>query len=77
MTLKSDLNALAHELVKKARSAGEGTLLPKERVEIFKAASAWYLGVTKVDKKGTDDDPASPAETFDSLRKRLNGDMVQ
>ena len=66
MSLKSDLNSLAAELVKQARTTPD--LETKEKVDIFKAASAWYLGSVKVEKpKDTDED--SP--TFDTLRSRV------
>lgn len=72
MSLKSDLNSLAAELVKNART--DGNLETKEKVDIFKAASAWYLGSVKVEKpKDTDD--GSP--TFDSLKERLTRGAVQ
>ena len=77
-TLKADIDKLARALLADALNAKGGGLLPKERVEVFKAASAWHLGVTKTGKKSDeDDDGAALVETFDKLAKRLTRDSMQ
>ena len=52
-----------------AEDGGEGMGL-KEKIDIFKATSAWYLGLRKRPK---DDDEQESGETFAALRSRING----
>lgn len=68
MTLKEKLNQLAEALIDAAPSV-ETT---KEQVDIFKAASTWYLGLRKSEKG--DDGEDSAGGTFDELRQKINGE---
>lgn len=74
MTTPTKLERLADILLDAAcqspAEAGE-ELSTKEKVEIFKAVAAWYLGVRKA-KKGEPDDTDS-GETFAALQQRING----
>lgn len=73
MSLQKQLDAMAKGLIEKATTKttkeGEGMAL-KEQIEIFKATSAWYLGLRKR-SKGDDDEPLGG--TFEALRERING----
>jgi hypothetical protein len=74
MSLKDKLTQMAETLIDEAMAApveGKTALVAKERVDIFKATSMWYLGVQKMKDKDPDDEPG---ETFDAIRNRLNGD---
>lgn len=70
MTLEQKLNAMAEALVDEASHATTD-LVTKEKVDIFKATSAWYLGMRKAMKGVTDD--ADAEGTFSALRERVNG----
>lgn len=74
-TIQTKLNKLAEQLLDEAtrspKKGGEPALATKERVEIFKAASAWELGITKA-KKG-EDDPGGAESSFNAIRDRVNG----
>jgi hypothetical protein len=74
MSLKSDLNRLALKLVSDALAPMKNSdLTPKDRVDIFKAATQWQLGSIRAAKKEPDDD--LKAGTFESLRRDvLNGE---
>lgn len=45
-------------------------LTTKEKVEIFKAVSAWHLGVSKTKKGDADDDLSG---TFTEMKHKING----
>ena len=80
MNLKSQLDQLAEILLNAACVAAppaskpaDGTeeMTVKERVDIFKATAAYYLGVKKSRKGDPGDD--SLAGTFADLQQRING----
>lgn len=73
MSLQKQLDALAKSLVEKAMSPPANNTEPmalKEQIEIFKATSAYHLGLRKRPK---DDDEPEGGETFQALRHRING----
>lgn len=70
MSTREKLNALAESLLDAALAA-DSKMPTKERVEIFKPVSLWYLGVTK-GKKGDPEDLVVSG-TFDELRDKING----
>jgi hypothetical protein len=67
MTLEDQLNALAQSLVRDADTDMEMPV--KDKVDIFKAAATWYLGL----RKGQKQDDDAPGESFENLRNRING----
>jgi hypothetical protein len=70
MSIHKSLEALAQSLIDKA-NAPETKMEVKEQVDIFKATSAWYLGMRKAAKN----EPDEPGEggTFEDLREKVNG----
>lgn len=68
--IKDKLDALASSI---ATSASMDGVLPfPDKLDAFKALTAYYLGVTKVSKKKNDeDDPTEKGETFDGFRKSV------
>lgn len=73
MSLQKQIDALAKILVEKAMSPPAKDVEPmalKEQIEIFKATSAYHLGLRKRPK---DDDDREGGETFEALRHRING----
>ncbi len=73
MTIQQQLEALAESLIVEAMKpteAGGAAMPTKERVDIFKATSAWYLGVRKIGRPDSDDDTGG---TFAELQQRING----
>lgn len=74
MSVKRKLDTMAESLIDEAmKPAGEGVpaMTPKEKVDIFKAASAWYLGNRKASKGESDD--SETGETFADIQRRING----
>lgn len=73
MTIKrvvhDKIQQLAEALLDSALDTAK-TMTAKERVEIFKPVSLWYLGTQKA-KKGDSDEP-DDSGTFDDMRARLN-----
>lgn len=73
MSLQKQLDDMAKGLIDEATSKpaeGAQAMGLKERIDIFKAASGWYLGLRKRPK---DDDDHEGGETFQALRSRING----
>lgn len=73
MSLQKQLDAMAKGLIEKATKPpeqGAEAMGLKDQIDIFKATSAWYLGLRKRPKDG-EDDPGG--ETFEALRTRING----
>lgn len=68
-TTHAKLEALANALLDDALDQGD--MPTKEKVEIFKPVSLWYLGVQKA-KKGEPGDP-EPGGTFQDIQERING----
>jgi hypothetical protein len=66
MNLKQQIDELATSLLKEAMS---DAIDIGDRVDIFKATTAWHLGNVKVKK----DDDGDPSGTFAELKKRING----
>ncbi len=65
--LKAQLDKLALSIASTAN--GENVTLP-DRLDAFKALTAYHLGLTKIGKKtGEDDKPKG--ETFDGYRKSI------
>jgi hypothetical protein len=74
MSVKRKLDTMAESLIDEAMKPAEEGVTPlttKERVDIFKVASAWYLGNRKA-SKGESDDPEEGG-TFADLQRRING----
>lgn len=71
MSIPKQLSEMAEALIADAMSK-DSKMTAKEKVDIFKAASAWYLGVRKARQKDGDD-PGDGSETFEALRERING----
>jgi len=74
VNIRDKINTLGDQLLdeatKKQKQGVEGMAV-KERVEIFKAASAWHLGIAKLEKNQDPDDTG--AESFSAIRDRVNG----
>jgi hypothetical protein len=73
MSLQKQLDDMAKGLIEKATTTpekGEAMGL-KDQIDIFKATSAWYLGLRKRAKDDEDDSP--DGSTFEALRTRING----
>jgi hypothetical protein len=68
MSLKTELAGLALDLVKDVRR--EGAKL-EDRVDVFKAVSAYHLGSQRAFKGKQPDDPEAPS--FKDIIKRANG----
>ena len=68
-TTHAKLEALANALLDDALSQKD--MATKEKVEIFKPVSLWYLGIQKA-KKGEPGEP-EPGGTFADIQKRING----
>ncbi len=74
MSVKKKLDTMAESLIDEAMKPlveGVPVLSTKEKVDIFKAATAWYLGNRKANK-GESDEPGEGG-TFAELRQRING----
>lgn len=79
MTVQIKLERLADTLLNAACEnalADEGgeELTTKEKVEIFKAVTAWYLGERKSRKPDPDD--TDSGGTFADLQRKINGKTV-
>jgi hypothetical protein len=72
-TTRDKIELLAEALLDDALKA-ENSMTTKERVEIFKPVSLWYLGIQKA-KKG-DPEESGAGGTFDELRQKINGKEV-
>lgn len=73
MKLQDQLESVAQQLLEEAMKPGTAKkpgLSTKEKVDIFKATSTWYLGVKKANKGESDDDDAG--SSFQDLRRRIN-----
>ena len=74
MSVKRKLDTMAESLIDDAMKPIEEGVTPlttKERVDIFKAATAWYLGNRKASKGESDD--SEEGGTFADLQRRING----
>jgi hypothetical protein len=77
--MKDLIEKLGRELLIEATTpatGGKTPMLTKEKVDIFKATSLWYVANKKVRKGETDSDPEM-GETFDKIAQRLNGRATQ
>jgi hypothetical protein len=77
--MKDLIEKLGRELLIEATTppaADKTPMLTKEKVDIFKAVSLWYVANKKV-RKGTDSDDPDVGETFDKIAQRLNGRATQ
>jgi hypothetical protein len=75
--MKDLIEKLGRELLTEATTPnGKTPMLTKEKVDIFKATSLWYVANKKVRKGETDSDPEM-GETFDKIAQRLNGRATQ
>lgn len=81
MSVKRKLDSMAESLIDEAmadiqvgeeeEATFEKRMPIKERVDIFKAASAWYLGNRKASKGEPDE--TDEGGTFAELQQRING----
>jgi hypothetical protein len=70
MNLKKQIDDLAESLLKEAMS-GDERIEIRDKVDIFKATTAWHLGNVKVKKPEAND--LDGVGTFEALKKRING----
>jgi hypothetical protein len=73
--MKDLIEKLGSQLLKEAMAAPQKdkpAMDTKSKVDIFKAASLWYVANRKT-RKGEADPDAMTGETFDQIAKRLNG----
>ena len=76
MSIKDDIDGLGSELLSAARAKpkkGEEPMHSREKVDIFKAVSAWYLGSTKMKPSDEENDITPRPGSFDTIRQRVNG----
>lgn len=79
-SLQKQLNKMAGDLITAVSADDKDKPVAlKDKIDVFKATSTWYLGLKK---KGSGDDPtddetASAPRTFDKLRTMVNGATKQ
>ena len=69
MNLETKLDGIASQMLDEAKK-----LTGKDRVEIFKAVSGWYLGMERGKKKKDPGESSDDSGTFERLRKKINGE---
>ena len=67
--IKTQLDTLALSIAQQASTPG--VLNFADKLDAFKALTAYHLGVAKVKKKNGEDDKPEKGETFDDFRKQV------